>query len=371
MRICFIGEGTSIHIQRWLNFFSGRGHEIHLISSHFPPDYEGYDSKIQFHQLGKLAPQIWSVSRYPSGVRWLFQVREYIRKIKPDVLDAHFITVHGYLGAISGFHPLILTAWGSDVLIAPVRNPAHRFLTQYSLKKADIAVCDSETVKKGLLALGTEPDKIRIIYNGIDTRQFNPGQSNRALVEKLGADKGPVIISIRHLSPAYNVEMLIKAIPLVLEKVPDAKFIIGGDGIQRAYLEDMVSSLGVADNTRFTGYIPHEELPQYLASADIYVSTSLADSTSLSLQEAMSSGLAPVVTDLPANREWVTDGENGFIVAKDNVLALAEKVVYLINNREVREKWGSTGREIIQARAEYEKEMAKAEKLYQEQAGKL
>jgi glycosyltransferase involved in cell wall biosynthesis len=371
MKICFIGEGTSIHTQRWVNFFAEKGHEIHLISSHFPPDYLGYEPTIRFHQLSRLVPQIWKVSRYPSGIRWLFQVREYIKKIKPDVLDTHYITIHGYLGAISGFHPLILTAWGSDVLIVPKRYPIHRLLTRYSLKKADIAVCDSETVKKRLLALGAEPGKIRIIYNGIDTQQFNPGYRNQALREKLGAGKAAIVISIRHLTPTYNVEMLIRAIPIVLERAPETIFIIGGDGVQKAYLENVATALGVTDNTRFIGYVPHDELPQYLASSDIYVSTSISDSSSMSLQEAMACGLAPVVTDLPANREWVTDGENGFIVGQNNISALADKVVYLINNRNVRNSFGKAGQKLIQERAEYRVEMERVEKMYQELAGEL
>jgi glycosyltransferase involved in cell wall biosynthesis len=370
MKIAYIAEGTSIHTQKWVNFFAAREHEIHLISSHFPTDYHGYDRKIRFHQLDRLAPKIWKVSRYASGVRWLVQVRGLLNKIKPDVLDTHFITVHGYLGAISGFHPLILTAWGSDVLIAPRKNPIHRLLTRYSLKKADVAVCDSETVKKGLLALGTESGKIRIIYNGVDTQQFSPNHRDSALRKKLKMTGGPIVICIRHLTPAYNVEMLIRAIPHILEKVPGAKFIIGGDGPQRDYLENIVSSLGVAENTRFIGFIPHDELPQYLASSDIYISTSLADSTSLSLQEAMASGLAPVVTDLPANREWVTDGENGFIVPPNDIHTLAEKVVYLLNNNNVRTSFGKVGQKLIRERAEYRTEMGRVENMYKELAGK-
>ncbi len=354
MRICYIAAGTSIHIQRWVNFFAGRGHEVYLISPHFPPGYQGYDRRIRFHQLNRLAPRIWPVSRYPSGLTWPVQVRRLVKKIQPDVLDTHYITVHGYLGAITGFHPLFLTAWGSDVLIMPRRNPLHRLLTQYSLKKADIVICDSETLKKGLLALKTAPEKIKIIYNGIDTRQFSPRHTDGTLRTRLRLTEAPIVICFRALSPVYNPEMLIRAIPLVLKEVPGANFIIGGDGEQRNYLEDLAGSLGIADNVRFVGYIPHDELPRLLASSDIYVSTSLADSTSLSLQEAMASGLAPVVTDLPANREWITDGENGFIVPPDDTSALADKVVYLINSRDTRGRFGEASRKIVQARAEYE-----------------
>jgi glycosyltransferase involved in cell wall biosynthesis len=160
--------------------------------------------------------------------------------------------------------------------------------------------------------------------------------------------------------------MLIRAIPLVLKQVPQTIFIIGGGGEQRDYLKNLANSLGVSSAIRFVGWIPHDELPKYLASSDVYVSTSLSDSTSLSLQEAMACELPPVVTDLPANREWVLDGENGFIVHINDKQILAERIVYLIENKEVMKKFGKSCREIIKEKAEYKKEMGKVEELYKE-----
>ena len=121
---------------------------------------------------------------------------------------------------------------------------------------------------------------------------------------------------------------------------------------------------GVAENILWVGWIPHEELPAYLASADVYVSTSRSDSTSLSLQEAMACELAPVVTDIPANREWVTDGENGFIVPLDDSEALADRVTTLLESEELRRKFGANCRQIIKTKAEEKTEMIKLEKLY-------
>ena len=124
--------------------------------------------------------------------------------------------------------------------------------------------------------------------------------------------------------------------------------------------------MGITSAIRFVEWIPHNELPKYLASSDVYVSTSLSDSTSLSLQEAMACELPPVVTDLSANREWVLDGKNGFIVPVNNREILAERIVYLIENKEVMEKFGKSCREIIKEKAEYEREMDRMERIYQE-----
>jgi glycosyltransferase involved in cell wall biosynthesis len=368
MKICYICGGNNIHMQRWVNYFARRGHEVHLIShSRLRVGGGQYEKEVQIHPLIRLFPRIWKVSGYLSGVLWLIQVQRLLREIKPNIVDAHYITVNGYLAASSDFHPLVLTAWGSDILIVPKQNPVHRFLTKHSLKKADLVICDSETLRTGLLELGVKSTNIEKIFNGIDTQQFNPQWKNKKLKAALGIlEDAPVVICIRHLKTTYNVEMLIRAIPLVLKQEPQTIFIIGGNGEQEDYLKNLASSLGVSSAIRFVGWIPHDELPKYLASSDVYVSTSLSDSTSLSLQEAMACELPPVVTDLPANREWVTDGENGFIVPSNDVSALAIRILYLLRNKEVSETFGKTGRKIIAEKAEYKKEMGKVEDLYQE-----
>ena len=174
-----------------------------------------------------------------------------------------------------------------------------------------------------------------------------------------------MVISIRNFRPVYNLEMLIRAISLVLEHSPQASFVIAGDGEQGEYLKNLAGSLGCSENIRFVGQIAHDELPQYLASSDIYVSPSLSDSASLSVQEAMACEVAPIVTDLSGNREWVTDGENGFLVPVNDIQALANKIVYLLKNEEAGRKFGRLGRKIIRERAEYEREMERMEKLYQ------
>jgi len=362
MKICYIAEGGSIHTQRWLNYFAAKGHEVHLIYWQARP---GYHENVRIYLLKRFAPKIWPVTRYFSFLQWIFKIRRLVKEIEPDVIDAHFVIDNGLLAACSGFHPFVVTAWGSDVLIFPRRNFIWKIVAGFVLKRADRVICDSEVVKTGLLSLGTKHEKIIKVYNGINTSQFSPQRADKALKKKLGIAGFPAVICIRHLRPLYNVAMLIKAIPQVLKQAPQARFIIAGDGVQRGYLEKLAATLGVAPNVSFIGYVPHDELPSYLASSDIYVTTSRSDSSSQSLQEAMACELAPVVTDLPANREWVKDGENGFIVPHDDHQALAERIVFLIKNSEARAKFGKINRKLIVDNAEYEKEMGKVEKLYE------
>jgi glycosyltransferase involved in cell wall biosynthesis len=114
------------------------------------------------------------------------------------------------------------------------------------------------------------------------------------------------------------------------------------------------------------GWIPHDELPIYLASSDIYVSTSLSDGTSVSLLEGMACSLAPVVSNIPANQPWIEDGVNGFLFPVHNHETLATRVTYLIKNAEKRRKFGKASRQIVQEKAEFETQMVKVEGIYQE-----
>jgi L-malate glycosyltransferase len=367
MKICYIAGGTSIHTQRWINYFARKGHEVHLISYLFPANYDGFDTRVQIHPLVVLLPRVWKVSRYFSGSLWPFQVRRMVNKIKPDILHSHYVTTYGYLGAISRFHPLVLSAWGSDVLITPKQSRIHRFLTEYSLRKADLITCGGENTKEEMIKSGTNAEKIRLIYHGVDTRKFNPKKREQKLRDELGLFESPIIISVRMLEPLYDVESLVKAMPLVIEQAPKTKLIIAGEGEQRDYLENLARGLGISSAVRFVGQIAHDELPKYLASADVYVSTSLSDNgIAVSTLEAMASGLPVVITDCADIKKWITDGEDGFIVPVKTPEAIAAKVIYLLENEDTRVKFGRLAREVVENRADYEEEMLKVEKLYQQ-----
>jgi glycosyltransferase involved in cell wall biosynthesis len=290
-----------------------------------------------------------------------------IKKIRPDIVHAHYISHFGILaglyGWLSGFKPIVLTAWGSDILIDP--KGFKKSLVKYALKKADCVTCDAEHMIEELIGLGTDPKKIEHMYFGTDIQKFNPRQKSEKLGEKLGVLNSPTIISIRSLKPIYDVGSLITAISRVLKEIPETKFVIAGSGSQEAELKQLAKSLRVSDSIRFVGFITNDELPEYLASADIYVSTSLSDAgIAASTAEAMACGLPVVITDFGDNRKWVEDGVNGFIVPLKDPKSLAERIIYLLKNPDIRKEFGMRNRKIINERNNYYKEMEKMENIY-------
>ena len=375
MKICLIGDGTSIHTLRLATYFARRGNQVHVITKNMSTNPVTYGDSIHVHFLSPDFPVNLSVPRLiriilwaVSAPMWQLQVLRLLRRLRPDIVSCQYVTIYGYLGALSRFHPFVLTPWGSDVFVEPRRNSLYRMMLTYTLKQADRVVYDSQAMKTELLAAGVEPEKLRGLALGVDTELFSPARRNVELIRKWGGGDSPIVFSSRNLRPIYNLEVLIRAAQTVVRHMPNTKLVICGDGEERERLQAIAEELGIGSSFSWEGAIPHDSMPEYLASADVYVSTSKSDSTSLSLQEAMSCQLPSIVTDVPANREWVIDGQNGFVVPQNDVLALANRVVQLLRSKQLRNEFGARGRELIRERAEERQQLAKLEELYSEMA---
>ncbi len=371
MKICYLADASSIHTQRWVQYFADQGHDVHLISLN--PTGEILPNVSLYHLdvvrgIGKVqfSARIRSMLRGFNLVSVMFQVNRIVQRLAPDVVHAHSVSDNGFLAALSGFHPLVLTAWGSDILIAPQKSRLIKWGVKYALKRADYITCDAQHLVEKMVELGAAGDKIAIIYFGTDTQRFSPERRDAQLKEQLHLDaQAQIVISLRNLRPLYDVESLVRAIPTISGQVPQARFVIAGGGEQRDQLEKLACSLGVSERVLFVGPIPAGDLPRYLASADVYVSTSLSDAgLAASTAEAMACGLPVVITDFGDNREWVQDGAGGFLIPLQNPAALAEKVVHLLQNQDLRTRWGQINRGVIQERNSYHQEMAKVERIY-------
>jgi glycosyltransferase involved in cell wall biosynthesis len=361
MKICFLAKTKEIHTERWINFFSERGHDVTLIATRSSGRNSHLDERVHIRRIW-FPPH--SIARYGA----LLEIIRIIREIQPDIIHAHYISHFGILAGIykkiSGFSPIVLTAWGSDIFIDA--RGIRRLLVTHALQSADLITCDGESLKEAMIKLGADSQKIRIITHGVDTQKFKPESKSSNLFQELAIPNLPLVISTRMLEPLYNVETLIKAIPLILNDIQSVVFVILGDGKDRQYLKNLTRSLDVESKVLFRGKVLHDDLAKYLSISDIYVSTSLSDSTAVSNLEAMACGLAPIVTDIGDNRRWINDGQNGFIVPIKDPKILAEKIILLLREKELRRTFGIRSRAIIEEKSDYYQEMAKMEKIYSE-----
>ena len=357
MKICFIGCLELNHFQRMIKWFAARGHDVHVVTyntyipDHFViPNVTVHGVPITFSPVFKILPKksLWAK---------VWAVKKIIKNISPDIVHGYFLTEFGFYTAFSGNYPKLLTMTGSDVYINWKKSKIIKFLNKASLKKVEIVISLSDNMTKELINT-FKVNKSNIITRpeGVNTNVFN--QSVRINKNNIQ------IISTRNLKTIYNIELLINAIPHILGEIPDIKIVITGEGSLKQKLVDMAHKLNLDRNVEFKGAINHDQIPSLLGSSDIYVSTSLSDGASISLFEAMACGCFPVVTDIPANRDWVEDGKNGFLVPVDDPKDLAKKIVMAINDNDLRAEAIKINWEIIKNSADIEKNMIMIEDLY-------
>lgn len=314
VRIAFLGDGSLNHVRRWVGYFHERGHEVLLLS--FEPVDE---CPFPARRLTRRLPT--KLLGYLSAVG---SIKRELETFRPDLVNALYLGGYGFAAARSGRRPLAVSSLGSDLLVDYPASMIHRFQIRSVLRSADLVTTDAEELSRIAISIGVNPAKILKAYLGIDEHLFFPRESARAEAPPAGGRAR--VVSTRNLHPIYDVGLLVEAAPRVRERL-DALFVICGAGPDRARLEERVSRLGLAPNFAFKGKLSSEEIARELRAADVYVSTSKSDSTSVSLLEAMASGAIPVVTDLPANREWITDRENGLIVKERTPRALASAIL--------------------------------------------
>lgn len=366
MRLCYLADARSIHTLRWIRPFSV-DNEIDLISFDYAGVWSTAVTLADYHAIGV---RVHLVPRHLPGLLLVpFIVRNLVRSLGPDLVHAHYLTQYGFCAAFAGVHPLVVSAWGNDILIDPVESRIYRFMVEYALRRADLVTCDGENYLPYLQSsFGVEPSRIAVITHGVDTERFSPVHRDRAFVEGLfSGPVGAIVIDIRGFDPIYDLETLLRAMPGVLAHAPDTRFLIAGRGERKADFERLAADLGVLDAILFIDWIRHEDLPVYLASADIYVSTSVSDGGAVvSTLEAMASGLPLVVTDVGDHRRLIREGEIGFVVPVGDHGAIERAIIHLLDHPETRLAFGRVSAERIRQLADYRIEMTKVRSHYEQ-----
>jgi len=281
-------------------------------------------------------------------------LRLFLKILKPDVVLGCMATKYGFYATLAGFKPLILIVWGSDVLIAPKRFFFFRFLAKYTLKKADAVIVDSNVQENAVIQLGCTKEKI-LKFPWFDLKNIQVNHSRVDIRKKLDWHRNLVVISLRKHEPIYCVECLIDAIPHIISEVPESRFLLLEEGRLTETLKQKVKKLGIEQYVKFTGKVPKASVASYLNAADIYVSTSLSDGTSASLLEAMALSIPPIVTDIEGNREWIRNDWNGFLVPPKDPKCLAEKIVSLIKDKDLRHQIGENCLKTVETKVDWSK----------------
>lgn len=345
-------------------------HDLRFISKILEKNYDLY--VVSFAIRSEYLKKIKGLKHihYPIP-KWNFIINSILLKweiyrFKPDIIHGNFVQTTGFYSALSGFHPFLLMAWGSDILVHPKKSRILKFIAKYSISKADAITCDCEEVKREIINLANYPaEKIITFPVGIDHKLFNPDIVSSDIKSKLGLDNKKIIISNRNFFEVYGIEFLLYSLPKVIEKIPDIRILLIGTGpLQKKHMET-IENLGINEYIKVLGSIPNNEMAEYLNISDVYVTTSLSDGTSLSLLEAMACGLPIIATDVPANLEWIVDSYNGFVVPRRDPEELAEKIIYLLQNESLQKKMGDLNLKIAKERADWDVNFEKLANMYE------
>jgi glycosyltransferase involved in cell wall biosynthesis len=361
----YLTNGGSIHDRRFLEKLIESGIEVDYVylnqagARFAPPGVQAYH--VGYEEVSAARRGLKGLARW----RVYGRVKHLLRSRKPDVFHAGWIQTCGTIAALSRYRPFLLMPWGSDVLIYPETSHFGRLLTRWVLRKADAITCDCLEVRDRIVEIAGNGRDIVVFPWGVDLAEFRPDAEARARVrDTFGWGERPVVIMDRAFKPVYAVDDFVRAVPRLSECFPDVVIALVGDGPLEADLRRLASDLGVSMFIQFLGPVPNGELAALLNASDVYVSSSLSDGSSLSLLEALACGLPVVVTDVPANLEWIEDGLHGRLVPRHSPIALADAVVDLLLNPSQRLRMREANLDLARDRADWDRNFAQLLETY-------
>jgi glycosyltransferase involved in cell wall biosynthesis len=342
----FLADSNSPHTIRWAKSIYGCNNSVGIFSIHTPdpflysdtPDIQLFSSKVSRDIQSKGETNLSKLSYLKAKN----DVKKLIEEFEPDLIHSHYASSYGLVGALSGFHPFIISLWGGDVFSFPKKSFIHRSMLKFSLSRADVILSTSYIMEKETKKY-TSRD-IFVTPFGIDVEKFSPRKVNNIF------KNGDIVIgTIKTLEKRYGIEYLIKAFGLLKKKFPEKslKLLIVGSGTKGKYLESLVNDLNLKNDTIFTGFINHNDVEKYHNMLDIFVAMSLEESFGVAVLEASACGKPVVVSDVGGLPEVVENGKTGFIVERGNAEELAQALEILINDLEKRKNFGIKGREMV------------------------
>ena len=319
------GSNGNAHLRNFHDLISDQFESILVVSNNI----------IDFASCKKINFSLKNPIQFWQNIR---ELRSIIKDFEPDIIHVHQANSYGFLTALANQSkiPLVLTTWGSDVLLLPNKSLLHRWMVKYVLNKADQITADAEFMATAIHNLiGNKT--VRIANFGVE---IDP--------QKTALERKKIIYSNRMHAPLYQIDKIILESADFLKKNTDWLLKIAGQGINTPVLEKLAAEHLPLGSYEFVGFLNSDQNKTNYQSATLYISIPISDGTSISLLEAMAYGCIPIVSDLPANKEWITHLENGIIsdgkVMKDieialtlDPLAVEDKNKVIIQNRATKE----------------------------------
>jgi glycosyltransferase involved in cell wall biosynthesis len=359
MRVLYLSRGNNPHDRRFLRALANTEHEVTFIplETTAAREREHIPKKVEVLDLGETADD--PVEGESEQLGMLSKIAD---RLSPDLVHAGPIQRGAYLAARLDLHPLVSMSWGSDLLVE-AQTGEGREVAEYTLQRSDVLVCDCEVVREAAIALGMPRERTVVFPWGVDLTRFSA--EGDSLREALGWQSSFVVLSTRPLEEFYGSDVIVEAFIEAAAREPTLRLLMLGDGSLGTSLRGELEIAGVMDRVHAPGVIGEDDLPAYYRTADLYVSASHSDGSSISLLEAMASGRPALVSDIPGNKEWVRSGENGWLFSDGNVQVLATDLVKAASSRLELAEMGARARQTVEARGDWRRNFPKLLEAYQ------
>jgi glycosyltransferase involved in cell wall biosynthesis len=309
---------------------------LYLSRGHTPHDHRFLSAMVEGGHTPFFLPEtaVKTEDRpLPSGVTAASgDLKQAIRESKPDLIHAGPLHQASYAAARTGIHPLVQMSWGSDILWRAKRNLLTRRRVRYSLQQADAVIGDCAAVKNEVMRFDISEQKIVTFPWGIDLERFRPGV-NVELRAQLGWQNTFVILHLRSLEPLYDPLTVAHAFVAAARKNSALRLLMPGTGTLFDKVKAVFAKADLFNRVSMPGQISQDDLPSYYHAADLYLSASLSDGSSVSLMEALASGLPVAVTDIPSNREWVGEEKQGWLFAAKGHQAISKLILQAADSK--------------------------------------
>ncbi|MBL7923712.1 MAG: glycosyltransferase family 4 protein [Bacteroidia bacterium] len=293
-KLLLVGTGV-VHTFKYLELIASFFDEILLVTDQVREGLEQKQLRFDF--------SLRSAHTIPSRIKTL---RKIIDDFNPDIVHIHQAGSGAWftLQACRKQYPTVVTAWGSDILHTPSKGFLYRRMIKYILRNADCFTSDAIFMANEMRRMaGSRPLDILIANFGIDILPQSHEKEN-------------LVYSNRQLTPLYRIDKVIELFCAFVQSSPEYstwKLAIAATGSEESRLKQLAEDSGIDEQIRFYGWVDKALNSELYGRAKVYISIPESDATSISLLEAMASACVPVVSDLPANREWIRDGVNGIL----------------------------------------------------------
>lgn len=351
MKICFLGPANNYHIKKWCNWFLNKGHEVHLVTF--------VDDIIHGVKIHYIDTKIKPDQKDKNKIGYLFtflKIRKIIKSINPDIINVHYASSYGSVMALTGIKDYILSMWGSDIYDFPKRSLIHSLLIRFSLFRARHLFSTSAAM--ALEASKYTNKNIVITPFGVDVDLFRPDKNVK--------HHSFIVGTVKALEDKYGIDYLLKAIALIHKSHPhiNIQLRIAGKGSKEQEYKQMAKYLGINDVTQWLGFISQDKAAEEWAKMDVGVVYSTLESFGVSAVECNSCGTAVIISNIPGLMEATLPDVTSYVVEKSNEKKLAEAILRLYYDDNLRNKLGDMGRKYVIKHFEINSCFCRIEKLF-------